>query len=122
MRRGRRDPENLRGGDALDFWRVERYEPPHLLRLQAEMKLPGRAWLEFEVSPDERGSSIRQTAIFDPLGFMGLLYWYGIYPLHKWVFARMLHNIARVADQNSTPDAATSQNDAEPMHAKKPGN
>ena len=97
MRRGRRDPENLRVGDPLDFWRVELYDPPHRLRLHAEMKLPGRAWLEFEVTACEHGSNIRQTAIFDPLGLMGLVYWYGVYPLHQCVFAGMLRNIARAA-------------------------
>jgi uncharacterized protein YbjT (DUF2867 family) len=104
VRRGRRDSENLRVGDAVDFWRVERYEPPHHLRLNAEMKLPGRAWLEFEVTGDEHRSTIRQTAIFDPIGLAGLLYWYGIYPLHEWVFAGMLRNIARAAER-STPHA-----------------
>lgn len=100
VRRGRRDSEQLRVGDAVDFWRVERCEPPHLLRLHAEMKLPGRAWLEFEVTGDEHHSTIRQTAIFDPIGLAGLLYWYGIYPLHEWVFAGMLRNIARAAEKN----------------------
>ncbi|WP_146448684.1 SDR family oxidoreductase [Bythopirellula polymerisocia] len=105
VRRGRRDPENMRVGDALDFWRVELYEPPHRLRLCAEMKLPGRAWLEFEVTPCERGSQIRQTAIFDPLGILGLAYWYGIYPLHQIVFAGMLRNIGHAAEQVDTkPD------------------
>ena len=97
IRRGRRDDEQVRVGDALDFWRVEGYEPDHQLRLQAEMKLPGRAWLEFEVTPNEHGSTIRQTAIFDPVGLFGLFYWYGIYPLHQFVFAGMLRNIARAA-------------------------
>ena len=97
IRRGRRDPEQLRVGDPLDFWRVELYEPPHRLRLNAEMKLPGRAWLEFEVTPCEGGCQIRQTAIFDPLGLWGLMYWYGISPLHEFVFAGMLRNIARAA-------------------------
>lgn len=100
VRRGRRDPENLHVGDPLDFWRVELYEPPQRLRLYAEMKLPGRAWLEFEVTPCEHGSQIRQTAIFDPLGLLGLLYWYGIYPLHRFVFAGMLRNLARAAMKN----------------------
>lgn len=99
VRRGRRDPENLHVGDPLDFWRVEIYEPPQRLRLQAEMKLPGRAWLEFEVTPSEHGSCIRQTAIFDPLGLLGLVYWYGIFPLHQCVFAGMLRNIAHAAEQ-----------------------
>ena len=100
VRRGRRDPENLRVGDPLDFWRVEVFELNQRLRLQAEMKLPGRAWLEFEVSPCEHGSTIRQTAIFDPLGLAGLLYWYGIYPLHQIVFAGMLRNLARAAERS----------------------
>ena len=94
LRRGRRDPEHLRVGDTLDWWRVEAYEPNHLLRLRAEMKLPGRAWLEFEVTPNEEGgSTVRQTAVFDPKGLFGLLYWYGIYPLHAVVFAGMLKGI-----------------------------
>lgn len=101
VRRGRRDAENLHVGDPLDFWRVELYEPPRILRLHAEMKLPGRAWLEFEVTPCEHGSCIRQTAIFDPLGLLGLLYWYGIYPLHQCVFAGMLRSISRAAEQPS---------------------
>jgi len=108
VRRGRRDPEHLQVGDALDFWRVELYEPPHRLRLSAEMKLPGRAWLEFEVTPCEGGSQIRQTAIFDPLGLFGLMYWYGISPLHEFVFAGMLRNIARAAktnDEKKQPDS-----------------
>ena len=105
VRRGRRDPENLHVGEPLDFWRVEIFEPPFCLRLKAEMKLPGRAWLEFEVTPCEQGSKIRQTAIFDPIGLAGLLYWYGIYPLHQFVFAGMLRNLARAAgcgDENSS--------------------
>ncbi len=94
VRRGRVDPEELRVGDALDFWRVEAYEPGRLLRLHAEMKLPGRAWLEFEVLPTDGGATIRQTALFDPVGLFGLAYWYFIYPLHRLVFTGMLDNIA----------------------------
>jgi uncharacterized protein YbjT (DUF2867 family) len=105
VRRGRRHPDQLHVGDPLDFWRVEVFEPNHRLRLHAEMKLPGRAWLEFEVTPCEQGSTIRQTAIFDPLGLAGLLYWYGIYPLHQFVFAGMLRNLARAAE-SSDRDAA----------------
>jgi hypothetical protein len=111
MRRGRGDPVNLRIGDALDFWRVEEFEPDHLLRLQAEMKLPGRAWLEFEVTGDESESTIRQTAIFDPIGLLGLGYWYGIYPLHQLVFAGMLRNIARAA--NKVERSARTSQDAD---------
>jgi hypothetical protein len=97
-RRGRRDPEHVLPGDPLDFWRVEAVEPDHLLRLQAEMKVPGRAWLEFEVTEDATGSVIRQTAIFDPVGLFGLAYWYALYPLHRLVFAGMLAGIARTAE------------------------
>lgn len=94
LRRGRRDPDVVAPGDVLDFWRVEAFEPDRRLRLQAEMKLPGRAWLEFEVQPDGPGSTIRQTATFDPLGLFGLAYWYGIWPLHRLVFRGMLREIA----------------------------
>lgn len=97
VRRGRRDPEVLRVGDTLDFWRVEVYEPLRRLRLQAEMKVPGRAWLEFEVTGDERQTTIRQTAIFDPVGLFGIVYWYSLYPLHQLVFSGMLRNIASAA-------------------------
>ena len=94
VRRGRRTPETPAVGDALDFWRVEAFEPDRRLRLAAEMKLPGRAWLEFEVTEGEGGATIRQTAEFDPGGLAGLLYWYGVYPLHVLVFRGMLREIA----------------------------
>jgi uncharacterized protein YbjT (DUF2867 family) len=97
VRRGRPDLDEIHVGDALDFWRVEAYEPGRLLRLHAEMKLPGRAWLEFEVLPESGGATIRQTALYDPVGLFGLAYWYLIYPLHHLVFSGMLKNIARAA-------------------------
>lgn len=97
MRRGRRDPVNLRVGDTLDFWRVEAFEADKRLRLAAEMRVPGRAWLEFEVSARDDHAEIRQTAIFDPLGLPGLAYWYLLYPLHQIVFHQMLRGIARAA-------------------------
>jgi hypothetical protein len=97
VRRGRRDPEHLRVGDMVDFWRVEAFEPGQRLRLASEMKAPGRAWLEFEVSPQEGGSDILQTAIFDPVGLLGIAYWYTLYPLHQLIFAGMLRNIAAAA-------------------------
>jgi hypothetical protein len=94
LRRGRRDPETLTEGDALDFWRVERVEPDRFLRLRAEMKVPGRAWLQFETTPAPGGCQIRQTAIFDASGLTGLAYWYALYPFHRFVFAGMLRGIA----------------------------
>lgn len=102
VRRGRRHPVDLRVGDALDFWRVEAFEPDHRLRLCAEMRVPGRAWLEFEVTSDQEQSEIRQTALFDPVGLFGLAYWYALYPLHQLVFAGMLRNIARAAEKRGT--------------------
>lgn len=108
VRRGRNDPVEIRVGDALDFWRVEQFEPNRLLRLRAEMKVPGRAWLEFDVEAlDESGKTeIRQTAIFDPHGLFGLAYWYGLYPLHHLVFGGMLRNIAKAAERGATDDLA----------------
>jgi uncharacterized protein YbjT (DUF2867 family) len=97
MRRGRRDQDSLRVGDILDFWRVEAFESDRLLRLVAEMKLPGRATLEFEVTGDSTGSVIRQTATFDPVGLLGRAYWYSVLPFHHYVFRGMLQGItARV--------------------------
>ncbi len=97
MRRGRRHPIDLRPGDPLDFWRVEAYEENRLLSLRAEMRLPGQAWLQFEVEPAEGGSRITQTAVFRPLGLGGLIYWYGFYPTHWIIFRQMLKEIARRA-------------------------
>ena len=98
LRRGRRDPERVSPGDTLDVWRVDAFEPGRLLRLVADMRLPGRAWLQFEVSPENGGSTIRQTALFDPVGLGGLLYWYGLWPVHRLVFAGMLRSIATEAE------------------------
>ncbi len=103
VRRGRRDPEHVQVGDAVDFWRVEAVEPDRRLRLAAEMRLPGRAWLEFEVEPTAEGARIRQTAEFDPAGVFGLAYWYALYPLHRLVFAGMLRGIAVAARTEPTP-------------------
>lgn len=97
MRRGRPEGRMLRAGDPLDFWRVEVCEPDARLRLAAEMKLPGRAWLEFAVVPTAGGSLIRQTAVFDPIGLAGLFYWYLLVPAHAFVFRGLLATIARRA-------------------------
>jgi uncharacterized protein YbjT (DUF2867 family) len=94
-RRGRPSRDNLRVGDTVDFWRVEAIEPGRMLRLAAEMKLPGRAWLEFEVTEDGGGSTIRQTAMFDPVGIAGRAYWYALYPVHQLVFEGMLRGIGK---------------------------
>ncbi len=94
LRRSRRDPDSLAVGDTVDCWRVEAIEPDHLLRLVAEMKLPGCATLEFEVTEDSTGSIIRQTASFDALGLLGRAYWYSVLPFHHFVFRGMLQAIA----------------------------
>lgn len=101
VRRGRWSPTTLRVGDTVDFWRVEAYEPNRLLRLAAEMKVPGRAWLEFEVTSDGSGSTIRQTASFDPVGLWGRAYWYALFPVHQLVFGGMLRAIGKASGKDS---------------------
>jgi hypothetical protein len=100
MRRGRRDPNRLLAGDTVDFWRVEEVQRDRLLRLVAEMRLPGRAWLQFEVDSDGGVSLVRQTAIFDPVGVLGQLYWYLLYPVHQLVFAGMLRGLVRAMGES----------------------
>ena len=100
MRRGRRHPYELRVGDALDFFRVEVYEPPVLLRLRAEMKLPGEAWLEWHVSPaqDDRGGTVlQQRARFHPRGITGRLYWWALLIPHAVIWSRLVQRLARRA-------------------------
>jgi hypothetical protein len=98
LRRGRRHPSELRVGDSLDFWRVEAVKEPQLLRLRAEMKVPGRAWLQYEVQPqDEQHSILVQSAYFAPKGLFGLLYWYLLYPIHSLIFSGLIREIARRA-------------------------
>jgi uncharacterized protein YbjT (DUF2867 family) len=100
MRLGRRSPDELRRGDALDFWRVEEIRRPRLLRLRAEMKLPGRAWLQYEVEPTTNGSRLVQTAFFEPKGLPGLAYWYGLYPVHGMIFRGMVRALATRAGED----------------------
>jgi len=95
MRRGRRDPDDLDAGDTIDFWRVERIEPGRRLLLAAEMKLPGRLWLQFDVASHGNTTEIRQTTVFDPAGYIGLAYWYMLYPVHHTIFAAMLRGVRR---------------------------
>ena len=111
MRRGRRHPRELRAGDPLDFWRVEVIEPPHLLRLRAEMKLPGRAWLQFEVLPDAGGARIEQTALYEPRGILGYLYWYSVRPFHRFVFPGLVRAVRERAEgaPNSRPTATCAR-------------
>jgi uncharacterized protein YbjT (DUF2867 family) len=99
FRRGRRDPEALRVGDRVDFWRVERLERGQKLLLAAEMKLPGRLWLQFEVHSRAGQTEINQTTIFDPHGFVGLVYWYLLYPVHHGIFGAMLRGLVRASSQ-----------------------
>lgn len=103
MRRGRRRPKELRVGDPVDFWRVEALEEPHLLRFRAEMKLPGRAWLQFEVQPDAGGSRVEQTAFFQPRGLPGYLYWYAVVPFHRFVFPGLIDALKRKAEESAEP-------------------
>lgn len=104
MSRGRRDAEHLAAGEALDCWRVEVYEPDARLRLRAEMKLPGRGWLEFDVTlREDGGSRVRQTAVFDAVGLWGRFYWHALYPIHVLLVGGLLRNIARRAVRTSPP-------------------
>jgi len=102
LRRGRRHPSEHEPGDAIDFWRIERVEPPHLLRLRAEMKVPGRAWLQWEVLPEGDGTQLVQTAIFEPIGLAGHLYWNLLYPVHKIMFSGLVRSIAARAEDEIT--------------------
>jgi len=99
MRRGRRHPRELRVGEPLDFWRVEALEPAHLLRLRAEMKLPGQAWLQFEVLPDPDGARVEQTAFYEPRGVLGHLYWYAVLPFHRFVFPGLISALKARAER-----------------------
>ncbi|HEY5492261.1 MAG TPA: DUF2867 domain-containing protein, partial [Gemmatimonadaceae bacterium] len=109
MRRGRRHPRELRVGDPLDFWRVEALEAGHLLRLRAEMKLPGRAWLQFEVLPDPRGCRVEQTAFFEPLGILGYLYWWAVLPFHRFVFPGLVGGLMKQAEVVETKEWPASK-------------
>ncbi len=116
MRLGRRDPVHLREGDALDFWRVEELRRPELLRLRAEMRVPGRAWLQYEVAPSGDGSTLVQTAFFEPRGLSGLAYWYLLYPIHALIFRGSVRVLARrAAAPEADHSAGSSSSDAELM-------
>uniref|UniRef100_A0AAU3GLH4 SDR family oxidoreductase n=1 Tax=Streptomyces sp. NBC_01401 TaxID=2903854 RepID=A0AAU3GLH4_9ACTN len=105
LRRGRRDAQRLRVGDSLDFWRVEEIERGRLLRLRAEMRLPGLAWLEMYVEEGEDGRSrYRQRAVFHPAGLLGHVYWWSVSPFHAVVFGGMARNIALAAGRGTAGD------------------
>lgn len=108
LRRGRRHPEVLYPGEALDFWRVEEYRPPSVLRLRAEMKVPGKAWLQFEAIPEGDRTRLVQTAFFAPTGFLGWLYWYGIYPMHGKIFSDLVDAVAKDALSGASRSAAAA--------------
>jgi uncharacterized protein YbjT (DUF2867 family) len=110
LRRGRRDPRRLYVGETVDFWRVETREPGRLLRLRAEMKLPGLAWLELGIRADDQGITYEQRAIFHPRGLMGHLYWWSVRPFHGIVFGEMTRHIASAAGRATplTPPDATA--------------
>lgn len=117
LRRGRRDAGRLRVGDALDFWRVEEIEPGRLLRLRAEMRVPGLAWLEMYAEPDpahEGRSRYRQRALFHPRGLLGHLYWWAVSPFHAAVFGGMARNIAHAAEQTARGEDTPSRPVARP--------
>ena len=104
LRRGRRDPNVLMVGEAVDFWRVEDRVAPHLLRLRAEMKMPGRAWLEFTVEPNESGgSTLIQRAVYWPKGLAGHAYWWSVAPFHAFVFPPMARHIVERAEARPVP-------------------
>ncbi len=114
LRRGRRNSDELRVGDVVDFWRVERVEQDQLLRLRAEMKTPGEAWLQFEVAPmPDDQALLRQTAYFVPKGLPGLLYWYALYPIHRMIFSGLVQKVALRAEalrrQRARKPAASSR-------------
>jgi uncharacterized protein YbjT (DUF2867 family) len=106
LRRGRRHPDELLPGEPVDFWRVERVERPGLLRLRAEMKVPGRAWLQWEAFPQGEGACLVQTATFQPDGLAGFLYWYLLYPIHATIFNRLGAAVRRRAETTPPRPAA----------------
>lgn len=114
LRRGRRNPDHLVLGDAVDFWRVEALDRPHLLRLRAEMRLPGEAWLEFSVEDRAGAPVLHQRALFIPRGLAGHLYWWAVFPFHGIVFGSMIANLANAAvDAPAAVEQPTGQPDDE---------
>ncbi len=123
LRRGRRDPEQLLPGEVVDFWRVDLVEAPRLLRLRAEMRVPGKAWLQFTAIPEGGGTRLLQTALFAPRGLLGLLYWYAMYPAHLFIFGDMVRAIAKLArsEPASALPSAPRMSSASPSGASPSG-
>lgn len=103
LRRGRRHPEEIYPGEALDFWRVVDVVPGESLQLYAQMKLPGEAWLSFETQSTPEGATFRQTALFVPRGLVGRLYWYLLFPFHLAIFGRMARKVVEAAEERGKP-------------------
>jgi uncharacterized protein YbjT (DUF2867 family) len=115
LRRGRRDPDRLYIGEALDFWRVEELCRGDLLRLRAEMRVPGLAWLELRVETDDTGGTLyHQRALFQPRGLPGHLYWWSVWPFHGFVFGAMARNIAGAAEQRRAAREQAGEGAQEP--------
>jgi hypothetical protein len=94
IRRGRRHPDDIRAGESLDFWRVEAVEKDRLLRLRAEMLVPGKAWLQFESTPQDGKTLLTETAYYEPRGFWGFVYWYAMWPFHAFLFDGLIRRLA----------------------------
>ena len=94
IRRGRRHPDDIRAGESLDFWRVEAVEKDRLMRLRAEMKVPGKAWLQFESTPQDGKTVLTETAYYEPKGFWGFVYWYAMWPFHAFLFDGLIRRLA----------------------------
>ncbi len=110
LRRGRRHPTELLPGEAVDFWRVEEVQRPETLRLRAEMKVPGRAWLELQAMPEGNGTRLVQTALFEPSGLWGVLYWRSLYPIHRFIFDDMINAIVKDAKEHSSLKSNSEKN------------
>ena len=113
LQRGRRDPQDLHSGEVVDFWRVELVEPPHLLRLRGEMKVPGMAWLQWEANSERSGTRLTQTAAFAPHGLCGALYWYMLYPFHRLIFTDLIEAIGKLAVGSQSPKSVAEINRSE---------
>jgi uncharacterized protein YbjT (DUF2867 family) len=120
LRRGRRHPTELMVGEAVDFWRVEVADPPRVLRLRAEMRVPGQAWLQFETAPDGTGARLSQTALFAPRGLWGFLYWWVLYPMHRRIFSDMVRAVAREAERLAAAGHGRAHGEAAPARRAAP--